>query len=74
MLRFLHEGSALKPVQAKRFLKNLPNMLTFIHRLKQIGFLQSKSERNPDLDLAAIHSVGNEGKKQHGTGNSKVVQ
>jgi len=49
-------------------------MLTFIHRLKQIGFLQSKSERNPDLDLAAIHSVGNEGKKQHGTGNSKVVQ
>ena len=37
-------GTALQMVQYKRFaifhLQNLPTVLTFSHRLKQIGFLQ----------------------------------
>jgi hypothetical protein len=42
--------------------------------LKQIGFLHDVRLREPRFGSTAIHLVGNEGKKQHGTGNSKVVQ
>jgi glycosylphosphatidylinositol transamidase (GPIT) subunit GPI8 len=44
-------------VFAKYMHKTLPTMLTFSHRLKQIGFCDDCIIVDPDLDLAANSSV-----------------
>jgi len=51
--------------------ENLSFVLTFPHRLKQVGFQQSCNQgRSPDLDSASksITRIC-----EHGTGNSEVV-
>src|ERR1700744_3915757 len=52
--------------------ENLAAVLTFPHRLKQIGFPQVSTGRSPDLDSASKSQ--HEGFTRHGTGNSEVVQ